>query len=1729
MGELHGEPINQISHMDTPDRAVMTWSYPKRCKSHRPMVTVRLDGQKIWALIDSGADSSYISKSALLQLCPTARFCDIPSPFTIVPFYDPDTPGSKTTSQGYQPMVSQCVVLQLQFLAFDFKHLIMCYDGASPTLLLGLDIIKCMGLLPHASDLKLLINPHTSAIRPQLLRHVDGRLDQEGFVRQLNVYMTNRAKYKQMKLVNPAAFKDLPPDRDDYSEECFQVSALEETNSSTLIKGIEVNPDDIPLYPIRSMSLDKNQRINMPCHAGEFSFKAGRKYLIRPAHHISRGNLEFIDHREILYSPERPVEHLIKLPLTTSTWAQLDKEFICAIVTPIKVERVSAVTYSHMYPEDEIPNYPEFSSFEPITYHPDLPLPLTTEILKSVRDYTREEWDALEPLRSKLLCTENDKLFMTPKPGVFIPVEDPQDTEDSYLMLSKQLSELPDGCWFQERPDELPGVPMIDVAIRVRVKVTDPIAVKMRRMSSEEFEIAKKQLLEEIKLGLWEPSNSPWAQNLTWAPKPDGSLRLCIDFRRVNEVTVKDKYPLPRMEDILLNISGKQFISLIDLTKGFNNLFIHPADRAILAFITPVGLLQPIRLPFGWANGPAICQREVDRTLGSLSLVFRGYVDDISGGTVNNQRLHDLVLATVLFNFHRRGFRFHAKKAQLLAEWLKLVGRAVSTNGTRPLPAPGLWDTLLARDHKDLRDVQKTLGSLQWFHNFIPNFSYTVQHLSKLLRSENRHGNKINFTDECRQAILSVKEIIEKLPLHAHASVEAEKEIFIAHGNLAFAVSLYQKSPHGPRDILQFWSKRWCNDVTNYTTAEKLALCIRETIRHFQPLLTGSPSLTIYTNDPVFAELAREPSTWSPRMHKYLSHTIQFAPKFLRVPIKYQKDLDLLSDPIPLIEQKPPTLNYSQEQLLEFFQPLPENQVQQIPVVQTDGGCIRENAQRKGAIGVFWGPTSSFNVSRLAERPPFTNQRAELEAVLVAVQQARKRGFEHLILLSDSAYAVNCLTEHRKHWTMSETTDRIDKMIIDQKGQIPKNGDLFRDILRTMEDTPSIQVYFRHVRRAQNTEADFLVNDAFRRGGIPLSTAMTVITRSQLSKSEGESQKDMDNIPPWNPENSLENQEEDSDDVVVWLSDNESDNDAERDRSIQEEQERLEVQLSKIPEQEVEDVPSEISDDEILPDISGLPSWTSHLNYPEIPSKKQVSPIMKLGAPHLRELLSITSSIPEAQNKDKILGDIKEALKGSSEASTSFINGKKSHHYVLDQKDNVLLAILKDGQQRIIVPESLKLAITQLFHASPVLGGHARARSTLTHIRRYFTWTGMAAYVESYCQNCSVCIAGRNRQGKPPGFMTPMSWPSGPFHRVHADTMRSLPKANGYQHVLVIVDSFSKFVFTHPLRSGYPKYVIEALTIIFTKFGQPGLFVSDNGGEFHNKELTDFLKLWGVSYRFTAPYNPQANGQAEAAVKIISNKLRLAVMDLCESTESHPERRKAEMKWPLLLPYVTMAYNRCPNEVTGFSPFELVFGKPAPIPTTFDINRLDKYPYYQEGLGDYLHTLQKGLRHAYDIVNDRTKIRRKHVKAMYDKHRTRLKIDEGDFVYITLPYGKKLRKFDNRATGPYRVASVRKTPDNEDVVSISVWVPNKNGHTVRRWYPRHRIRPIQAALPKVNWKHIQECNSTIDASKVIEDSLGAEVQDMYQPEPFFDGNSFISDNLNSNYTNNSQSLCKFRK
>ena len=292
------------------------------------------------------------------------------------------------------------------------------------------------------------------------------------------------------------------------------------------------------------------------------------------------------------------------------------------------------------------------------------------------------------------------------------------------------------------------------------------------------------------------------------------------------------------------------------------------------------------------------------------------------------------------------------------------------------------------------------------------------------------------------------------------------------------------------------------------------------------------------------------------------------------------------------------------------------------------------------------------------------------------------------------------------------------------------------------------------------------------------------------------------------------------------------------------------------------------------------------------------------------------------------------------------------------------------------------------------------------------------------------------------------------------------------------MDAFTKYIFTYPLKSSHPKFIVAALTQIFTNFGQPALFVADNGSEFHNWEVVNFLKLWGVQWNFIAPYNPQANGQAEAGVKIISSRLRLALIDFLQRC-AEVKPTKVYSQWPALLPYVTAAYNACPIEALDFSPFEMVFGRSPRLPVAVPIDESQINSPTRAEAAQYLKQLVTALTHAHRCVEEKTSQRRTRMADAFNSRRSPLMLEAGDHVYITHPYSIKPKKLEPRARGPYKVIKVTHHPTTQDVVSVEVDVtPPGSEQKVSKWFPRRRLRPIRSRLPTIDWKNWPENNES---------------------------------------------------
>jgi hypothetical protein len=175
------------------------------------------------------------------------------------------------------------------------------------------------------------------------------------------------------------------------------------------------------------------------------------------------------------------------------------------------------------------------------------------------------------------------------------------DKESNPIEAIRIVSEFPDVF-----PEELPGMPperKVEFAIEL-IPGTAPISKRAYRVSGRELVELKKQIDELLENGYIRPSTSPWAAPMLFVEKKDGTKRMCFDYRALNEVTVKNKYPMPRIEDLFDQLRGASVFSKIDLRSGYHQLRIRPTDIPKTAFITKYGLYEFMVMSFGLTNAP---------------------------------------------------------------------------------------------------------------------------------------------------------------------------------------------------------------------------------------------------------------------------------------------------------------------------------------------------------------------------------------------------------------------------------------------------------------------------------------------------------------------------------------------------------------------------------------------------------------------------------------------------------------------------------------------------------------------------------------------------------------------------------------------------------------------------------------------------------------------------------------------------------------------------------------------------------------------------------------------------------------------------------------------------------------------------------------------------------------------------------------------------------------------
>ena len=305
--------------------------------------------------------------------------------------------------------------------------------------------------------------------------------------------------------------------------------------------------------------------------------------------------------------------------------------------------------------------------------------------------------------------------------------------------------------------EELPGVPHereVDLSIEV-VQGMTPISRSPYCMAPTKLKKLKTRLHELLDKGFIRPSVSPWGAPVLFVKKKDGTLGMCIDYRQINKVTVKNKYPLPRIEDLFDRLKGASVFSKIDLRSGYYQLWVKEVDVQKTAFRTRYGYYEFLVMPFRLTNAPATFMDLMNRVfhpyLDQFVVVF---IDDILVYSKDAQE-HEHHLRIVLKTLRENQLFAKLSKCDFWLKEVSFLGHIVSAKGIRVDPVK-IEVVMNWKPPRNVAEVRSFLGLACYYRRFVQGFSVIASSLTRLLQK----GAKFEWDDKCQSSFERLKEIL---------------------------------------------------------------------------------------------------------------------------------------------------------------------------------------------------------------------------------------------------------------------------------------------------------------------------------------------------------------------------------------------------------------------------------------------------------------------------------------------------------------------------------------------------------------------------------------------------------------------------------------------------------------------------------------------------------------------------------------------------------------------------------------------------------------------------------------------------------------------------------------------------------------------------------------------------------------------------------------------------------
>lgn len=415
-----------------------------------------------------------------------------------------------------------------------------------------------------------------------------------------------------------------------------------------------------------------------------------------------------------------------------------------------------------------------------------------------------------------------------------------------------------------------------------------PTFRKNFRMSPLELNELRERVQEFLDKGIITPSNSPFGAPVLFVKKPDGSLRFTLDYRALNQITEKMRYPLPRIDDLLDNVRGAEVFSSLDLASGYFQLRIAKEDSHKTAFCTPFGQYEWRVLPMGLCNAPSTFMQamnsvfdkpitdedyrlagvnpsDLSQKVHRFSDIVLVYLDDL---LIRSKTPEDHLAHLKLVFAKLKACNLHIKfsKCHFFQKEIKYLGHILSSEGVRP--DPGKIDVLLNWEMPNtVVGMQQFLGLANYFRKFVPNFSRIAAPLYNLTK---KSGDSFQSGEEARLAFQTIKKLLINPPILRYPDPDKPYTV-ISDASITGCGAILVQDDHP----VAYYSYRFSGAERNYGTGEQEMLGIIKALMEWRCYLEGCVQLTVVTDHnpltffSVQPNLSRRQARWQEKLARF--------------------------------------------------------------------------------------------------------------------------------------------------------------------------------------------------------------------------------------------------------------------------------------------------------------------------------------------------------------------------------------------------------------------------------------------------------------------------------------------------------------------------------------------------------------------------------------------------------------------------------------------------------------------------------------------------------------------------------------------------------------------------------------------------------------------------------------------------------------------------------------------